>query len=204
MSKAYDPKSGGQGEVYFKGTSMRGVFRPGDRLLIQPCSFEDVLPGDIIVFRQSDQDVVHRVIRHQGLQLITCGDSNPKEDPNAVQPDQLKGKVVRLNRQGKDLSLNHGAKGLRDWRRHQRLWQSIFKLNHLLNRFLAPGTLSWLYRITPQLLILKNLSEIKIVHKGKTIGRYNPDSGALHLRKPWSLFICRHFIKDRLKRSSSQ
>lgn len=182
---------------------MRGVFRTGDRLTVQPCSIQELAPGDIIVFAYEGQDIVHRIVEHQGDRLITCGDSNPALDPQAVLPEQIRG-IVSLRCRHQTISpVRNGVAGLRQWRRNQRLWQTFFAINRLLNRIFAPGSLSWIYRISPTLLRLESQSEYKIVHCGRTIGRFDPTSGSYHFRKPWSLFVSRRFVRERLRVSNS-
>lgn len=186
--------------LYYKGRSMRGVFRTGDRLLVNPCSFDQVAAGDIIVFNQGKQDIVHRVTEKREHELVTAGDSNPGADPESVSPEQIIGKVVRIDRLGKTLTVRNGKKGFREWGRHHRFWMSLFTINGLINRFLGPGSLSWLFSIHPKLLRMENPDICKITYRKRTIGRFNPGDFSFHLRKPWSFFVSRRFINECLKK----
>jgi signal peptidase I len=60
------------------GTSMLPLLRPGDQLVVDPtCRLYAV--GAIVVFRQADHLVVHRVVRRLdwGQRLLTKGDNGP-------------------------------------------------------------------------------------------------------------------------------
>ncbi len=178
---------------------MRGVFHNGDRLTVHPCSFDLIIPGDIVVFNLGEQDIVHRVVEKRDRELVTGGDSNPRLDHDIVLPDRFIGKVSGVNRNGKEISLRHGKRGLRVWRRHQRFWLTLFSINKVINLFFPPGSLSWIFRIQPFLLKLKNPDFYKIIYKKKVIGSFNPTDYSFHLSKPWSLFVSRRFINNCLR-----
>ncbi len=68
-----------QSPVYY-GSSMRGVFTPGDRLQTAELPFEKLSPGDIVAIRDGTRQYVHRVIRICGGSAVTMGDNNSQAD----------------------------------------------------------------------------------------------------------------------------
>ena len=88
------------------GSSMFPVFRPGDVLCIRRCTDEEVQRGDVVLMRDGDRVVAHRLIdkqRHDGESfLVTRGDSLWDSDP--VRPaSMLLGLVVAVVRNGRSL-----------------------------------------------------------------------------------------------------
>ncbi len=53
---------GKQGLVLAKGCSMQPLIKSGMKLLIQPCSYYEVRPGDIGLFHQNSGLIAHRII----------------------------------------------------------------------------------------------------------------------------------------------
>lgn len=59
---------------------------------------QDIQVGDVIVFEsQNSSFVTHRVTKIEGNQFVTKGDANGEEDPDKVQLQSVKGKVLNLN-----------------------------------------------------------------------------------------------------------
>lgn len=177
---------------------MRGVFRTGDRLTLEPCLLKEAERGDLLVFTRDDQEIVHRVVQTDLWSLVTWGDSNPTADVQPVTAGMIRGRVVACHRAGRDVPVRNGKRGLRRFRLHQLRWKLVFLINRLLNRHLSPGSFSWLHRIDPQLLRLADPLDWKIIHNQRSIGRYNPQSGAFQIRKPWFFFVSKTFIRTRL------
>lgn len=86
------------------GSSMFPVIRSGDVLSIQHCTAEAVQQGDVVLVRNGDGIVAHRLIEkqlHDGESfLLTRGDS--LWDSDAVQPaSMLLGRVAAITRNGR-------------------------------------------------------------------------------------------------------
>ncbi|TVR70734.1 MAG: signal peptidase I [Marinilabiliales bacterium] len=84
-----------------RGHSMYPVFKDGDIGTVEKCDPAELKRGDIIVFRQGDNLVAHRLVkalvRDGGLLLIARGDRNRVADkPFAA--DQLIGKIVSFQK----------------------------------------------------------------------------------------------------------
>jgi hypothetical protein len=91
-------------ERIYKGRSMAGAFRFGDRLRIEPAELSEIRPGEVVVFRSAGpgfvREVVHRVSRVLGEELETIGDRNRAPDPVPVRRESLVGRVTAFERGG--------------------------------------------------------------------------------------------------------
>ena len=84
---------------YYKGKSMIGTFRTGDRLVLETITIDKLNEGDVIVFKgldpnESDRDLVHRVISISKKGLTTRGDNNFYVDTVNVSRENLVGRVT--------------------------------------------------------------------------------------------------------------
>jgi len=86
-----------------KGFSMYPCLKPGDKGVVEKCILHDLRPGDIIVFKQNGSLVAHRLMHRNHDVLMAKGDHNKHYDP-VVKEDALIGRVIRVERKGKDLS----------------------------------------------------------------------------------------------------
>ena len=61
------------------GSSMTPAIRPGDVLCVEGCTADEARPGDVLLMRQGERVLAHRLIRKQrhGVEvlLVTRGDS---------------------------------------------------------------------------------------------------------------------------------
>jgi len=111
------------GEIRFKATgdSMLPSVWPGDLLTVRRQSFSEFRNGEIVLYeREAGENtltrpygpaspggrgfVAHRVVGRRGRQLITRGDSLRQNDA-PVEEDQVLGRVVAVNREGRDIRL---------------------------------------------------------------------------------------------------
>jgi len=80
------------------GGSMNPALRLGDMVIASKVTPDTIEEGDIIVFRQGEMMVIHRVIdieeSGESRQFITKGDANDNPDSDLVSPAQVKGKVM--------------------------------------------------------------------------------------------------------------
>ncbi len=77
----------------YRGDSMRMVFRPGDKLLMDDCGFEELENGDVVCFTgENDVQVVHRLVgKSDG---ITWGDNNLHPDKRRLEKANFIGRVA--------------------------------------------------------------------------------------------------------------
>jgi len=87
------------GTLRIRGDSMRPMLLPGQSISVE---FDptDLTPGDVLVFRQGDDLLVHRLLgparsRDQGPRWRTRGDGTPALDP-AVDSHRVVGRVVAV------------------------------------------------------------------------------------------------------------
>jgi signal peptidase len=79
------------------GVSMQPLYYAGDVIVSRTVAYETLEVGDIIVFRQGDHRVVHRIINIQTedgeVWFTTQGDNNNMVDP-PVHADHVEGRVI--------------------------------------------------------------------------------------------------------------
>lgn len=97
------------------GNSMLPLMRAGDQVLVaHDCSH--IRTGDVIVFWQSNQLIIHRVIQIERtpdtIRFLTKGDNGLSFDP-IVSADQVIGKVLAVRRTGRETWLD--TRGWRMW-----------------------------------------------------------------------------------------
>jgi len=102
------------GEVRLRvfGTSMVPAVLPGDEVLIQRATLEEILPGEIAVFLRTGRLFVHRVVdrqvmnvavgSNQELCLITRGDRQ-RDCDLPVHSSELLGRVVFIERDRREI-----------------------------------------------------------------------------------------------------
>jgi signal peptidase I len=96
------------GELRFRvsGISMLPTLWPGDGLTIQSHSFEEVQPGDLVLYARGGRFFIHRITRKcpsgEEKFLITRGDCMAEEDP-PVKKRELLGKVIAIHRYGSQI-----------------------------------------------------------------------------------------------------
>lgn len=75
--------------------SMEPELPVGSVVYSRPVSAPDVEQGDVIVFRQGDATITHRVVENRKVEglFITRGDANPVEDLDPVPYEDLVGRV---------------------------------------------------------------------------------------------------------------
>ena len=102
-------QSAGEHSLPISGSSMLPVIESGDSVLIESGA-AGLLPGHLVVFRQGDGLVGHRLLSKvsgKGL-LLTKGDNALRTDP-LVAEDEIIGRVIAVQRGDKTLSLNSSS-----------------------------------------------------------------------------------------------
>ena len=100
-------RTGTRGTMIVRGTSMEPTLAPGSVIEVD-FSPAHIRAGDLLVFRQAELIVVHRLVsgRRGGKLLRTQGDACPDPDPPVARDDVL-GRVTALERSpGARLSLD--------------------------------------------------------------------------------------------------
>ena len=84
------------GKVYLKvaGASMVPVLWPGDLVTVRSCDSSELQPGSIVVFRQNERLVVHRLMHWVGDCVVARGDARLRYD-QPVKAGEVLGRVDR-------------------------------------------------------------------------------------------------------------
>lgn len=85
----------GRTVVRVQGRSMFPVVRNGMRIEIQPVAYDELAPGDLVVFTDGRGIICHRLIRKAHRLCYLKGDTNLFVDPPVVWL-QILGRVTRL------------------------------------------------------------------------------------------------------------
>ncbi len=94
------------GEVYFHGDTMLPFLREGDLLVVEPVSWRDVRPGEIVTYRSGDRFPTRRVIRYLPRleRFILKADGLALHRVFRVHPEDVLGRVVSRKRGAKMLT----------------------------------------------------------------------------------------------------
>ena len=103
-------------EAYYTGNSMRGMFVPGDILLLSATTYGDLECGDIVAVFDSTPYYVHRVIRKTPESAVTMGDNNgtPDSIPLTEKSRFMMVKaVIPVKSPGQALPIDRGSRGMK-------------------------------------------------------------------------------------------
>ena len=111
-------------EAYYTGNSMRGMFVPGDILLLSATTYGDLECGDIVAVFDSTPYYVHRVIRKTPESAVTMGDNNSAPDsiPLTEKSQFMRVKAfIPVKNPGQALPVDGGGRGMIRFSRRQRI-----------------------------------------------------------------------------------
>ncbi|HOD35461.1 MAG TPA: signal peptidase I [Syntrophales bacterium] len=185
--------------VFCRGESMTPLFRPGDRILFDPCRIEDLRRGDVIIFNAPGQEerVVHRVVSTGTAGIRTKGDANLSRDSWEIRQKDIIGRAVSVERGGRVITVAGGLKGclaagflgLVRKLDHRSSWV-LHPVYHFFSRSgiarrLVPES------VAPRIITLtrKNGEERQLLMGNKVIGRRLPGETAWRIRRPFRLFV---------------
>ncbi len=104
------------------GTSMSPLLKPGDQVVLQRATPQQLQKGDLVVVRRQHDMVTHRLVHQNAGQWLTKGDNSRYPDLPALE-NQVLGKVIAIAKTNQTIDLQTTR------------WQ-------FLNRWLA--SLSWM------------------------------------------------------------
>jgi signal peptidase I len=115
----------------YEGPSMNPTFKAGDGLAVLPYGNRKVGVGDVIVFLspENQRRVVHRVTSISSLGIQTRGDNNRLLDPFLLQPQQILGQVISIQRGKKRHRTLNGLTG--------HIYHELLKCKRLSFRFVV-------------------------------------------------------------------
>jgi signal peptidase I len=185
---------------FYRGASMAGTFRPGDRLTVAPVPLIEIEPGDVVVLRGpdgcgNDSDLVHRVVAAAPDGLVARGDSNPCDDEGRVTAANLVGRVTHFERKGRTRRVRGGRWGLLRARLlHARLpaWGLVKQVGRRPYRWLRASGLvqrCWRPAVTRVRFTTEDGPLVKYVCGGRMVASWWPEEGRFECRRPYDLII---------------
>jgi len=87
------------------GWSMLPSVMPGDTLVVESATSDDVAEGEIVLVHRERRFFIHRVVQKSAKkrELLTRGDAMPQADPPVMRHEVL-GKVLCIERNGQSLA----------------------------------------------------------------------------------------------------
>jgi hypothetical protein len=175
---------------------MNPLLKRGDTLLVAPCNPQEIHPGDVVLFPNSQgRQVVHRVVAITTEGVTTRGDNNPDVDNEAVAPHKIIGRVTAIQRQGRTLPISAEAPATLYLLKARR-WvdQVIFPMlqpvyHRLAHSRLFQGRLAaWM---KPRLIHFPHSegTEWQLWLGNLLIGRKLPRQAHWSIRRPFLLFV---------------
>ena len=90
------PQFFGYSVSYVPTESMEPTIKPGEYVLSQKTTFDNVNVDDIIIYKSSEgRFIIHRVINKTEEYLICQGDNNPIADSEFIYPNMVRGKYIK-------------------------------------------------------------------------------------------------------------
>ena len=128
----------GPDKAVYTGNSMRGMFVPGEMLVLSETAFETLRTGDVVAMFDRTPHVVHRIVEKNADSAVTMGDNNDRPDAmelTADVPFRLVTGAISMN--GAIRPVAGGEAGMRQFRRQQRK-RKLRRVAGLLARPLKP------------------------------------------------------------------
>lgn len=178
---------------------MKGTFKPGDKLIIEKVSFNQIKNGDVLIFRRMHEKqsdfIVHRVVSRSLKGFVTRGDNSIISDKDPVLGDDISGRVIRYNRRGRILKVHNGWLGqIRANLMHIRLHLIIslkFFLRKPYIRLKKTGIIAKLWQ--PNVRIVQFETPvgplIKLIHNSKTVAIFWKGKDRWPVKRPYDLII---------------
>ena len=179
----------------FRGDSMRGTFRDGDRLGIELVPFDSLQIGDVAAFRSGGKSVAHRIAGRSGGLFQTRGDGNLRCDASLLGAEELIGKVTSRDRGNSCVVVAGGLRGRqRAWLWHglgraDRCFRWLFSPAYRLLRVSRLASLLWKPRIVAARFACPAGSLTKFIHRGETVASWAPEERRWTCRKPYDLVL---------------
>jgi signal peptidase I len=217
MSTSPQPNS-----VYFYyGSSMRGTFKTGDCLIVEPLTRSKIQRGDVVIYSNPLLPVRHRLVVHRVMKvvpggLILRGDSNPATDVSVVVEDDIVGRVVYVERHAKRYPVHNGWRGWLTgkfrhvWNpvsRHIRRFiyrKIIVRLGRRGYRWLRDHQIaSRIYKpkLTRIYLETPGGPMMEFMHGNRIVARWWVDQQMLDCQKPYDLFLRREDLASEFRPS---
>lgn len=179
--------------LYGTGYSMFPTLRIGDSLNVIAYGDRKIYPGDVVLFRGSGHDVVHRVITVNSKGIITQGDNNAGPD-KPILPENILGHVISVQRGNRTVTIHGGKRGLiiaKVLRIKKALSLKISRMLHPFYHALAGSGLFRIMKFETQILCFERPegTEMQLLLGKRVIAKRLPGSREWKIRRPFRLFI---------------
>lgn len=155
-------------QAYYTGNSMRGMFEPGDMLILTKIPFELLECGDVVAVFDRTPFYVHRIIDRTRQQAVTMGDNNDRPDISILSGKSrfllVEGVIPVGTTTGFVIPVEGGYLGMRQFRRQQRIrrtirlilrimreirWMGCFRIPAKRETRFRDGTIQWSFGRIP-------------------------------------------------------
>jgi len=191
--------SGAMFFAVYVGPSMNPTLREPEIMEIFPYDKRPFRVGDVVFFlrTESNQGVVHRIVRVTAEGISTLGDNNTHEDAALLQPKNIKGQVVAALRGQKRRKIAGGILGRLTsfWLRRRRVIdRGVSPLLHPIYQSLSyRGAFMRILpvRFRPRVVVFHSRTQeyFQLLMGQRVIGRYNEQSQEWHIQRPFQLFV---------------
>lgn len=200
--------SNGMFFVAYAGSSMNPTLCEPEIMEIMPYAGRPLRIGDVALFLppESDQPVVHRIIRVTPAGISTRGDNNAHEDSFLLQPDNIKGRVVAAWRghqtRRKVAGGLHGRLTSRRIRWERVLDCGVSPLLHPLYQALSRWNLiAWILPVPfrPRVVVFRRQGgdQFQLLLGQRIIGRYDDQRRQWLIQRPFQLFVDKRALPGR-------
>ena len=183
----------------YTGSSMNPTLKSGDVLWVVPYAGRKICVGDVVLIHPFENrgHVVHRVVSVDSQGLRTRGDNNSDTDHWTLCPDDIVGRVGRINRKKRTKKIYGGLPG----RIYVSGVRAIKQIDSITSEILHPAyrclATTGIFRkllprqMKPKVLRFKgsNFTEMQVLLGSRVVGRLLPGQDQWRIRRPFRLFI---------------
>lgn len=196
-------KTGPTGARFFAayvGPSMNPTLREPEIMEILPYGNRSLRVGDVVIYLppESDQAVVHRIIRISAAGIATRGDNNNLVDPFLLQPKSIKGQVVAVwggRQQWRKVAGGLPGRLISHWLHLRRVLDyGVSSLLHPIYHFICRGKL--IARMLPvpfrpRVIVFhsRGSEQFQLLMGKRMIGRYDEQKRQWLIQRPFQLFV---------------
>jgi hypothetical protein len=186
----------------YVGSSMNPTLQEPELLEIVPYGSRPIGVGDVVFFRspETQQQVVHRVVRVIPAGIATRGDNNSLDDHCLLKPKDIIGRVMVAWRGSRSRPIAGGRRGL--WISRGLPWKR--RLDRGGSYLLHPIYYAFAYRgylariipkgLRPKIVVIQNQGQSRpCLFLGKRlVGRYDDRSRQWQIQRPFRLMVDVH------------
>ena len=183
----------------YVGSSMNPTLREPEMIEVIPYDNRPLRVGDVIFYlpSQTEQPVVHRIIRMTPAGIFTRGDNNARKDDYLVQPQSIHGRVVAAWRGQQKRNIAGGLRGRLTGHvlhgRRRVLRAALPWLEPVYQALSRRGSVARLLPVSyrPRVVVFRTggRDQFQLLMGQRVIGRYNDQRHQWQIRRPFHLFV---------------